>query len=86
MSLLLTARQIGEGWESVEIGDSTYTLDQWLNLRTKQWATVPWFTDDNFTCRLGQNLRRPITKTAKFWAIWDAKGKLFKRYVLRQKS
>lgn len=83
MSLVFSSHKIGDGWKEVPLGDATYTLDQWYSVRTREWATVPWFTGDGYACRSGQNLRRPVSFGAKLESIWSAKGKLFKRYILR---
>ena len=87
MALILSDSVIGApDWEQIPVGDPTSTLTQWLNLRTKRWEPVGWFTEDGRTylCRFENNYRRPVTLRAKIDAIWAARVKIFKRYVLMQ--
>lgn len=91
MSLILTSQQIGHpDWEQVPVGDKTGTLVQYLSLREnpKRWVPVPWFDDEGhmFPCRFGHIYRRPITFRGKMQAAWAARGKLFRRYILRKTS
>lgn len=85
MSLILSPSTIGEpDWEQIPVGDLTGALTQYYNLRTKVWIPVGWFAEDGYVCRYENHYRRPVTFRAKIWAIWAARGKLFRRYVLRQ--
>ena len=87
MSLILSPSTIGEpDWEQIPVGDPTSTLTQWYHFRTKTWQPVGWFNSEgrNYLCRFENNYRRPVTFKAKIQAIWAARGKLFRRYVLRQ--
>ncbi len=91
MSLILSPRAIGQGWAPVQLGDLTYDLDQWYNPKARElgippWSPIPWHSSDRFQCRPGQNLRRPVSRAAKWEAFWAAKGKLFRRYILRKTS
>lgn len=88
MPLVLSPHQVGApDWEQIPVGDQTTTLTQWLNLRTKKWEPVGWCSEDGRTylCRFENNYRRPVTLKGKIQAIWAARGKLFRRYILRQK-
>ena len=85
MSLILSPSTIGEpDWEQIPVGDITGALTQYYNLRTKQWGPVGWFFEDGYACRFENHYRRPVTLRAKIQAIWAARGKLFRRYVLMQ--
>lgn len=88
MALLLSPSTLGApDWEQIPVGDPTGTFTQWLDLRTKQWKPVGWFDEDGKTylCRIENNYRRPVTFKGKLQAIWAARVKLFKRYILLQK-
>ncbi len=83
MSLLLSSRAIGQGWEQHQPGDIAGILDQWYVPHGKAWVTLP-LAVVGYPCRLSNLWRRPVTRGAKLSAIWAAKGKLFRRYILRK--
>ena len=89
--IILSPEKIGHPhWERVPVGDITTTWTQYLSFSTtpNEWRPVPWFSDEGhqFPCRLIHHYRRPVTWQGKLQAIWMARNKLFKRYILRKKS
>ena len=83
MSLLLSQRTIGEGWELIEVGEFAGPLSQWMDLAVKEWHPMPPQVV-GMPCRFGNSWRRPVSKRAKVQAIWAARSNLFFRYVLRK--
>lgn len=83
MSLLLSQRTIGEGWEPMMPGDLAGRLSQWYDPMFKSWQPMG-FALWGYPCRVSNLWRKPVGRLAKIAAIWAAKGKLFDHYILRK--
>ena len=85
MSLLLSPRAIGKGWEQIQPGDIAGPLSQWYNASPDErgWYPMP-IGVVGLPCRVSNMWRRPVSRAAKWDAFWAAKGNLFARYILRK--
>lgn len=92
-TIILDPRAIGQGWIPVApFDDKTpariQTLDQWYDaVETNSWMSSSYLTSDAFTLRMNvssANYRRPVSFGARVSAIWAAKGKLWRRWVMRK--